>query len=469
MSGHYNKRHFYIGLIIIIICSCTTFQKIVSRRRSSHTLLEKLHSAATAGASAVVQELLEDGQSRLDVNRPGSDGRVALHRAVGAQHVETATVLLTYGADVNASSYVSRYRDCSGAQLRSVEEYPLLVAARVGNLPLVALLLKKGANPNAQVQCHLDEAVKTLPDRTALHFAALKADAQMAETLLQFGANITIKDKQGDTPLHLVARCKSCAKQLNVLRLFCQMQQQVELSVNITNKLDCSALYLAAFYGCMSKVESLLATGADVNQCSQQESTYGSALHVAAVKDRVKLAEMLIAHGAILSLPNGIGCTPLMTNINSLSRSTIASLLITHGAAVNETDKHSFTLLGACIKNMRLDCESLCQMLVYAGCDLNRETWLWRVGSCSDGDDTEDQYPSIEIPQGRVERLCEWLRTMRQNPRKLSDQARTAIRKVLSRNVKGTSIERSAQTLPLPRAMKDFLLLKDVMNFAHAE
>lgn len=219
---------------------------------------------------------------------------------------------------------------------------------------------------------------------------------------------------------------------------------------------DFSALYLAAFYDCTPKVEILLLHGASPNAVNSPSATsagYGSPLHIAAHRDNLPLAALLVAHGARIDRRNASGMTPLQLNVAKHSRSEVAALLVYHGARLAGRDKSGRTLLAACIGNVRLDCESLAVLMVQAGYDLADDRWLV--------DNTDVTSPPIAIPAGRVRHLCDWLRAKQEQPRSLAEACRVVVRRRLSTAAGGRTIVPSIYELPLPTAIKNFLLLKD--------
>jgi len=260
---------------------------------------------------------------------------------------------------------------------------------------------------------------------------------------------------------------------------------------------ECSALYLSTLYGCTANVDVLLLHGASVNSGCSTSGGHGSALHVAAYKDRLELASLLIAHGACINHVNAPGVTPLQLNVAVHSRSEIAALLVYHGARMDGRDRNGRTLLATCIHNLRLDCESLAVLMVQAGYDLRHDLWLdpdyspqrlpntdldataaandptsgtrqsSRSGLRNRSDpgsraraETVSVVPPVTIPQGRVRRLCDWLRVKQETPRSLSETCRTVLRRHLSECNGGRSIVPSIYHLPLPTAIKNFVLLK---------
>ena len=69
-------------------------------------------------------------------------------------------------------------------------------------------------------------------------------------------------NKTGELPIHKAVRCRDCEKQSEILRHLCEHGSDI----NHVNKIDCSPLYLATFYGCLNKVHTLLLYGADINR-----------------------------------------------------------------------------------------------------------------------------------------------------------------------------------------------------------
>ncbi len=448
--------------------------------RQSKLSTNKFFASAKAGDATGLQHLLKE--SGIDVNCVGNDGKTALAHAIIGQHISATSLLIRYGANVNQNYHISYHRDQLSMQMLSYEEPPIVTAARVGCAKIVAFLLEAGAKPDAQNECVGFQGNGRLKDRTALHFAVEDGNVELVLNLLLHNAEVNIEDRQREIPLHIAVRCKTnhCTKQNEVVRLLCEHGSEV----NAINKIQCVPLYLAAFYACLDKVEMLLMYGAEVNYFCERESSYGTPLHIAAIKDRPRLAELLISHGASLNWSNALGYTPLQLNMNSHSKSDIASMLIYHGADLRGVDKFNYTLLAACIRNMRLDCEKLAKLLIFAGYNLNHDLWLMNNeerllwfqtlpdsrssihGNEENGEapQTSQVIPNIPIPAGRVQQLCAWLRQRQIKPGTLMELCRTVIRRAISVSVQGRSVQPGISLLPLPNAIRDFLLLRDVYN-----
>lgn len=242
-------------------------------------------------------------------------------------------------------------------------------------------------------------------------------------------------------------------------------------------------------------MEVLLRHDASVNTGCSTAGGHGSALHVAAYKDRLELASLLVAHGACVNHVNAPGVTALQLNVAVHSRSEIAPLLVYHGSRMDGRDRNGRTLLATCIHNLRLDCESLAVLMVQAGYDLRHDHWLDPDYShhplAADSQDQETarndpvsatrpssrsgvrnrSYPAsarppavspvVTIPEGRVRRLCDWLRAKQETPRSLAESCRVVLRRHLSDCCGGRTIVPSIYRLPVPTAIKNFVLLKD--------
>ncbi len=160
-----------------------------------------LMSAASSGRPDVVALLLARGASVKDVD---AGNQTALHFASNAAIAE---LLLTSGADVNATT-----RD--GAT-------PMHTALLHGQKDHVELLAKRGAKLDAFSMAALgraDELRTYLKDnpiprppnqslRSALHLAARFGQNETLAVLLDKGADIESRTRDGLTPLHVAAEC----------------------------------------------------------------------------------------------------------------------------------------------------------------------------------------------------------------------------------------------------------------------
>ncbi|KAF8535425.1 ankyrin repeat-containing domain protein [Trichophaea hybrida] len=197
-----------------------------------------LHHAAFDCQADVIRTLLENG---ADTRATGSFGGTALHQVlrdkfeVKQEHIETITLLLDCGLDINAELQLhqaSRLKHTGlikllldrGANIDAVNRVNCSVlgcAAAYGDYNTVEFLLDNGAKvdlpignssalPGAAARGKLDIATLLLREidestlhnnRIALHKAASAGHAEMVDLLLDRSFNTEARDQCGDTPL----------------------------------------------------------------------------------------------------------------------------------------------------------------------------------------------------------------------------------------------------------------------------
>ena len=119
---------------------------------------------------------------------PNRYGRTLLHDASAQGNLRMVELLLRLGADPNAEAQGHAPLYCVANE------------CRVGGSNVVRALVRAGARvnqPGGVKQC------------SPLHMAARRGNTEVAEALLECGADLNAKDKTGDTPLQ---RAKNCRK-----------------------------------------------------------------------------------------------------------------------------------------------------------------------------------------------------------------------------------------------------------------
>ena len=393
-----------------------------------------------------------------------------MHLAVKVGDLPTTTLLLSCGANVNALNSVSCRCDLRGWQVPFLKEHPLVLAAQFRHLPLVKLLLDRGARPNAQTQyCNQEDSLTKLTGKSALHYAAEEANVEMVEALLQAGARPDMRDQYGNTAFHAAVRCYSrwhkeqrtehdwnpwlasqerCQKQKKILSLLCSSSTNSG-AINEVNNEGLSAVFVATVHGCNCNVQILLNAGADPNM---RRGYHGTPLHAAVYNNYIDVAQTLIQYGSNLNATDIDGNTPLMDGVRFHDSETdIITTLIVHGAdlqlpATKQYSKN--TLVGICIDKGRKDCYKICTLMVYAGCKLNSENW-------------QHHFNKIQNKE-----LCDMLSNRCHNPHTLKDMTRICIRGLLKESVvnNGQSIVQTIMKFPLPKSIKEYLLLNDIVD-----
>ncbi|PQE28391.1 ankyrin repeat-containing domain protein [Rutstroemia sp. NJR-2017a BBW] len=168
-------------------------------------LAPALVAASTAGKLDVLDILIEpprrrySSHSRSKGKGKGKDVNVwssnltPLIAAVQTHHFRTTELLLDAGADPSLA-------------LKSTSETPLHIACRMGDLPIVKLLIQNSASLSAR-DAHLN---------TPLLVAARWRHPSVIEHLLEQGADIEAKDAKGSTALLLACR-HACVEAVKLL------------------------------------------------------------------------------------------------------------------------------------------------------------------------------------------------------------------------------------------------------------
>jgi len=134
-----------------------------------------LHKAAWENKKEIVSLLLDKGVN-VDSKKQGSS--TALHEAAFRGNIEIIDLLLARGGNIQGFN---------------PEDTPLHKATDMNQTEAMALLLKKGANPNSCAE----------GGQSPLFAAAREGRLEAAELLIANGANIHQKDRHGHTPLSI--------------------------------------------------------------------------------------------------------------------------------------------------------------------------------------------------------------------------------------------------------------------------
>ncbi len=302
-----------------------------------------LHEAAEEGYFAVAELLLAN---KADVNAETKDGRTALHRAAGQGHTAMATLFLENGAKVNA-------RDKGGstplaaavaagqlemakllltnkadpnipAQGKDALDYPLHTAIKMKSADMLALLLENGADVNAAETCGDQQTVYPL------HLTVGTETPEIAALLLKHKANPNLQWRPlGETPL-ITAIKKPLPKAVELLL-------QYKADVSIPDSEGNTALHYSI--GQNTVLALVLAAGANVNATNKLGET---PLHWAASSGLTNAVAQLVKHGAKLDLQASQGFTPLHYAVAAGQDETV-NLLLSNAANPNLKDDENRT------------------------------------------------------------------------------------------------------------------------------
>lgn len=253
-----------------------------------------LHFAAGYNHVAVAELLLAKG---AEIHARDKGGLVPLHNACSYGHYEMAELLVRNGANVNVTD-IWKYS-------------PLHEAASKCKVEIVRLLLKHGAdvtkrNRNDETPLDLvkeenEEVRDLLMGEAALLDAAKRGQLSRVKRLLT-SQNVNCRDPEGrnSTALHLAAGYNN----LEVAEYLLQNGAQV----NAPDKGGLIPLHNAASYGHLDVAALLIKYQTNINATDRWGFT---PLHEAAQKGRTPLCALLLSHGADSTMCNFEGQTAL--------------------------------------------------------------------------------------------------------------------------------------------------------------
>ncbi|KAM6979711.1 LOW QUALITY PROTEIN: nuclear factor NF-kappa-B p105 subunit [Aplochiton taeniatus] len=150
--------------------------------------------------------------------------------------------------------------------------------------------------------------------QTPLHLAVITQQKEAVEALLLAGADVTLRDRYGNTALHLAAQQKEGGDMMELLL----QHRQVAPLVDLPNAAGVCALHLAVLANSLRSLRALLTTAPPKGAPHQgrvevQERSWGrTALHLATEMDNVSLAGCLLLEGnATVDCCTYDGSTPL--------------------------------------------------------------------------------------------------------------------------------------------------------------
>jgi Ankyrin repeats (3 copies)/Ankyrin repeats (many copies) len=193
--------------------------------RSRGSFADSLHSAG---------DPRDDLQLRLAYNL---DGTLSLLRAAKENHLPSVIYVL----EKLGKNVALEVKDKDGWT-------PLLHALSHGNVPMVGLLVAKGANVRAR---------ESRENMSALHFAAKTGVLPNVIILVKTGLDISVKDKNGQTPLHIAAM-------MGYLPIVDYLLEN-GAKIDAVNNAGETPLIVAVIYGHLPLVRHLASKKADVN------------------------------------------------------------------------------------------------------------------------------------------------------------------------------------------------------------
>uniref|UniRef100_A0A673H6X5 Serine/threonine-protein phosphatase 6 regulatory ankyrin repeat subunit C-like n=1 Tax=Sinocyclocheilus rhinocerous TaxID=307959 RepID=A0A673H6X5_9TELE len=284
-----------------------------------------------------------------------------LHRAAASQNEGSVVLLLRKGAEVNAQDRFCQTALHVAAANRAMKCVDTLIpyvsslnaAYRFGRTALhhavhsghtVTLLLNKGANVSA----------RDIKDRQPIHLAAHLGHLEVVRLLVACSADVSCRDKQGFTPLHAAA----LGGHTEVVQYLLKHGAEIDEADGSGN----SALHMVCYAGQRAVASELVNCGASVNRSNVRGCT---PLHLSAASaDGVLCLELLVNNGA----NNKAGKSPL--HVAAIhGHFTRSQILLQNGAEVECVDIYGNTPLHSAAKHGH---ELLITTLLNNGADVAR-------------------------------------------------------------------------------------------------
>jgi len=349
---------------------------------SDQRRLTPLHDAVKYGFEDICRILIASG-SNVNVN--SSHGGSPLGAAIGSDYPRIAELLISNGAVIDRdalcvaansnSSKVAKLLISKGANINEIcinGDTPIHIAAkggmhaaRGGHIETLKVLIVEGANLNAKLKDNKSNSSYGIVGWTPLHLAANWGQTESAELLVAAGAEINSKSQKGHTPLDIsimhgqaetaiyLEKQKAKSSELNPIHLAIihsdieSLKEQLNKSVPIESRSDiCEPpLNHAAFWGREETVKILIDNGLDINFTPKAVTRKSrSPLHIAARLGHLKVAQILISHGANVNIQDGYGDTPLYGAV-SKGKKEIVELLVAKGAELEVKNSFGRTVL----------------------------------------------------------------------------------------------------------------------------
>jgi len=306
-----------------------------------------LYFSTMSGHADIVELLIAKGADPLAKRKAESDETLS-DVALEANHKEVVRVLAAKGAadipEIHLAAYLgdldgirSLVKETKDLEKRDKNgRTPLSYASLGGNAEIVRFLIDQSAKLDAA-----DEK-----GMTPLHYAALGNHEATVRLLLASGADINADSDKG-TPLHMAVRSvRNPAMSDNDQIDMAELLIDKGADLNVCSKIAGTPLHLAVGRVQKEMVKLLIAKGADVNAKGGEEVKGGTPLHAAVFHPYgADVAVSLIRNGADVNARDNEGATLLHLAAQRPFRKPLIELLLDYGADVNAKDNEGRTPL----------------------------------------------------------------------------------------------------------------------------
>jgi ankyrin repeat protein len=366
---------------IIILAVCCSLINQGQQTDSCDLMIQ----ASEKGQIEIIRLLINQG---INTNCRGLHQYTPLLAAAKHNHIDIVKLLCRNNADINARSefldpdeaftpllwaivndnaLMAEFLLDNGADPNLSDGWgntPLKHAATIGSLPLVKLLVAKGANIgyrrnpggrsaifDAMLRANLpmvefliqngeDPKIKDSNGMDLLMVASNTANIDGVKYLIEKGVNLHNRTRFGTTAMHLAAGHDSAAG-LSVLSYLIGMGGDI----SARDERGETPLMVAANHGAVGAARILLEKGASVNEKNEEGL---APMHFAArgvrLEKKNEIVSLLLARGAYVNAADNEGCTPLMV-ASKYPEVQLIELLINHGAQIDAQDQDGWTAL----------------------------------------------------------------------------------------------------------------------------
>lgn len=199
-----------------------------------------------------------------DLIHQGSYHAAVLRYAILTERIEMVKALIDAGADLQ-KDWTSKFKQIQYMQ------FPVLLAAYVGNTELINLLIRHGARVD----------VTDFEGRSPLHYAAIFGHTDAARTLYLYEILRESTDRGGKSPLHLVrlGLLRSDPKTAPTTKLdtsiaIAELLVQAGTSIDLLYHFGSTPLHDAVPTGCLEAGQKLVELGANVNIRANKQQDY---------------------------------------------------------------------------------------------------------------------------------------------------------------------------------------------------
>ena len=317
------------------------------------------HLAARKGFEEIVELFIQKG---VDINLKNKYGETILHYSIGFGHKELTKYLISKGAVIQSESLgqvayqgwvdIADYIISAGVGVdeKKYDETPLFNAVRNRKVEMANFLINKGANVNALSQ----------KGESPLSEAVYYGHSELFDLLISNGAKIDVIDKSfGESLLHKAAS----EGHVDIVDKLIKRGLSVDLRSKDWGQ---TSLHLAAQNGHVDVARLLIENGANVKAIDREKR---SVTFWAITKgDEIELIDILINNGVDPNHEDLFGNKPLFAAI-AYNKVKIAKKLVSiETLNLDSKNKKGYTYLSYAVERNR---KEIIELLLEKGADVN--------------------------------------------------------------------------------------------------